>query len=210
MTNALGNSFARLLIEDVIAAASRRLDDDTQGNRRHWVRAVFAAIEDLSWDTRERVREVCDETGDLTPLAAMALRETHYQVDSKGRVHPQTRYVPLPTMVKLLVAQTKLLQSDFTLDFSNIGWRRFNDALDIRNRITHPKSPDDLRIADPDMTTINDGFSWFLSATLEISISAHAAYVFHIRSVQVLLDQLRSGDPAALAAYHAELNRDPE
>ena len=208
MGDELEFSFQRLLIEDVIAAADRRRAEDTQANRRDSVRSIFAAIEGLTWLLREHVRDASDTMGHLSTIAALALREASYQVDDRGRISEQSRFISLPVMIRFTVQQAKLLNPDIDVDFSGSGWARFNNALVVRNRITHPKSRDDLHITNPDLKALDEGFSWALAIYLEVMDSVQVAHAEFIHDMRDLLDKLKSGEPEALALYQASLNRD--
>ena len=42
------------------------------------------------------------------------------------------------------------------------GWQEFQDSIKIRNRITHPKTKDDLAVSQEDYDTVIRGFQWFV------------------------------------------------
>lgn len=199
--NELEESFAALLIGDVIAASQRREKDDSQANRRDLVRAIFAAIEGLIWLTREHILQSDDTLEEMSPLARMALREASYQVDSKGQLTEQTRYIALTAMVRLVVEQTKSFAPDLEIDYSGSGWSYFKNAIAIRNRATHPKSTTDLRITDFDLKTMNDGFAWILGTCETVMGCANTALKSYARDLRLLHEKLRDGDPEALALY---------
>ena len=56
---------------------------------------------------------------------------------------------------------------DASAFFSHNGWEKMQRALAIRHRITHPKSPEDLEIADDEMDTVRDAHVWLLNCTVK-------------------------------------------
>lgn len=195
----------RVLIGDVIAARERLNTADTQTARRDVVRASLAAIEGEVWLAREHVRETLRNLETLSPLADLALREHTYVVTENGTLLEQTRSVPLPTAVRLIVAQTQTICPDLSVDFTVAGWSNFRRAISIRNRITHPRPENDLNVSVDELNAVGSGLSW-LAATIEYIMGrTNLALVETRTSLDQLLDQLRAGDPAALEEYRAAL-----
>jgi hypothetical protein len=56
----------------------------------------------------------------------------------------------------------------YELKVDDGGWNGFKDALVIRNRITHPKSIDDLQLSDNEIQTVADAAEWFLKVQREL------------------------------------------
>lgn len=195
----------RILIADVLAARERLLLADTQTARRDVVRASLAAMEGEVWLAREHVRETLKSFDSLSPLADLALREQTYVVTENGTLLEQTRSLPLPTAVRLMVAQTQIICPDLSVDFAVAGWSNFRRAISIRNRITHPRPENDLDVSGDELNAVASGLSW-LAATIEYVMGrTNLALVETRTSLDQLLDQLRAGDPAALEEYRSAL-----
>lgn len=203
----LAHSFVAILITDIIDARALLSSANTPVNRRHVVRATLAAVEGLAWYCREHIREVASQTGDLTPLADMALREQTYTVTEQGEILEQVRYLSLSTSIRLMVKQATQIAPPFRVDFGETGWKSLKDAIAIRNRTTHPKQIIDLELSDSDIDTIRVGFDWFLAVCVEMLEMTTASYAAFVEASHHLLDELKAGDPQALADYHAALLR---
>lgn len=52
------------------------------------------------------------------------------------------------------------LQSSFILDIANSGWESFQELLEVRNRITHPKVAEDLIVSDTDIKHLRKAVAW--------------------------------------------------
>lgn len=193
----------RILIGDVIAARERLNMADTQTARRDVVRASLAAIEGEVWLARDHVRDTLRGFDELSPLANLALSEQAYVVTENGKLLEQTRSVPLPTAVRLVVAQTQIICPELAVDFAGTGWSNFRRAVSIRNRITHPRPENDLNVSDEELHAVASGLSW-LAATIEyIMASTNLALI----DARTFLDQLLAGNADALEKYQSELER---
>ena len=191
----LEESFERALSEDILAAIARREQDDSQASRRDVVRTSFAGIEGLAWILRQSVFEALESIADPSPAIRMAFLETTFQVDAQGRLTEPAKFIALPTMLRFTIAQAGMIAPDLKVDFSGKDWQRFNDAIAIRNRITHPKSIADLTISDLDIRKVGDGLRWMLQTVelvLRHTLDAQKSFVETSREV---LDGLRRQDP---------------
>lgn len=198
--------FIRLLIGDVIAARSRLAITDSQTARRDIVRASLAAMEGVTWTMRQHVASTVADLDALTPMADLALREASYNVTANGQIVEQPRWLALPTAIRLAVSQAKLISPEIEVDFSERGWSNVHSALNIRNRITHPKPGNDLTITKDDLNIVASGLSWLLATSDYVMASTNLALADHSKGLRDLVDRLRAGDPDALAAYQAVLD----
>jgi hypothetical protein len=198
-------AFVALLIEDVIAARERLTVSHTQGARRDVVRASLAAIEGATWVAREHVRTALAELEQLTPVADLAMRELTYAVSDSGQPKELMRGLPLLTAVRLVVWQARIISPEISVEFSTAGWSDLRKAVNIRNRITHPKPDQDLAISDDDLTVVGSGMSWLLATVEYVMASTNLALAQHTALMREILKRLRDGDPDALAEYHTIL-----
>ncbi len=193
----------RTLIEDVIAARERLEAVDTQTARRDVVRASLAAMEGEVWLAREHVRDSLRTLDELTPLADLALRETTYQVTDGGKLIEQTRSIALPTAVRLIVAQAQIICPDLAVDFAGTGWESLRSAVAIRNRITHPRPGRDLNVTNDELRIIEIGLNWLFATINYVMASTNLILV----EARKFIDELLTGDPAALKEYKKALER---
>jgi hypothetical protein len=57
----------------------------------------------------------------------------------------------------------------YELQVDDVGWDNFKQALLlIRNRITHPKTIEDLQLSDKEVQTAADAASWYLKVQREL------------------------------------------
>ena len=56
---------------------------------------------------------------------------------------------------------TRLLGGEPTFDADTEGWRTFRRAVKIRNRVTHPKSVENLELTDADIKCLIAAAHWY-------------------------------------------------
>jgi hypothetical protein len=198
-------AFMALLIEDVIAARERLTAAHTQTARRDVVRASLAAIEGVTWEAREHVRTVLAALEQLTPAADLAMRELSYAVSERGEPIEQMRGLPLLSAVRLVVWQAGIICPEISVEFSAAGWSDLRQAVNIRNRITHPKPDQDLAISDHDLAVVGSGMSWLLATVEYVMASTNLAFARSNDLLREIVQRLSAGDPDALAEDHAIL-----
>ena len=168
------------------------------------VRASLAAIEGQVWLAREHVRETLRGFDSLSPLADLALGEQTYTVGENGKLLEQVRSVPLPTAVRLVVAQAQIICPELEVDFAGVGWSNFRRAVTIRNRITHPRPENDLTVSDDELNAVASGLVW-LMATIEYIMASTNLLLMEARTT---CKKLLAGDANVLEEYYAALDRE--
>ncbi|MFZ5748094.1 MAG: hypothetical protein ACOY45_10635 [Pseudomonadota bacterium] len=203
-------TFTRSLLTDILVAREHLAEHDEQPRRRNLVRASFAAIEGLVWLLRCHVLDVGNNMGEIGPTEMLALQDRGYAVGDRGKLRETAQFLPLKTAIRLAVRLAQRIDSDLAIDFDDSGWSSLDRAIDVRHRITHPKSETDLVVSDSDLIIVNEGFAWLLAVTKKaMHATNHAARAF-LDDSRALLTALEAKDPEALAMYNALLHRDED
>lgn len=177
MNEVAKNSFTHILVGDVTVAENRMRDDDTPSHRRELVRAVFAAVEGLLWQLKQDVLEHAKDQ--LSHHEHAAMTEETYSVDARGSVNPTPRFLPLTTSIRLVVCIVKRYRPTYNLDFGHIGWANLKDAVEVRNRLVHPKRLEDFSVSDEEIRKTLSGFAWMLALVIEVLRETHIALAGH-------------------------------
>ena len=61
----------------------------------------------------------------------------------------------------LLTTRVAGRKSLLGIDYSRSGWRAMRNAEEIRNRLTHPKSPEACDVTDAEIATVAAALLWF-------------------------------------------------
>lgn len=190
-----------MLGEDVRAAMERRAQADTQSSRRDVVRTIWAANEGLIWVLREHVVDCANMTHGLKSDEIAVLSETTHNVSSKGVIRAQTKYVSTLGIFRLIARIAKRINPNAAIDFGTSGWNHLSDAQKIRNRITHPKSQQDLFLSDDDIFHTELAFFWLVPQAVECMEKLNHATKDYLGELNAVFGKLQSGDSEVTKLY---------
>lgn len=193
--------FIAVLLLDVDTVISRRDTSDSATHRRELIRTAFAAIEGVIWVYRNHVAAVARDLEALEPGEQMALAERSYTVTEQGKVFEQQRYLSMTATFRLISRIVSRLSETADRSFEGTEWNDFRKALKVRHRITHPKSENDLVIANGDIEAALCAFYWVLDVTLQDIQAVNIAYREWVEQMRRILDALKRGDADTLNAY---------
>lgn len=202
MVRETGANFIRTLVEDAISATTSS-DLASASSKRNLIRTTYAAIEGIAWHLAGHVAATAKDIGQLTAAEELALTEKGYQVTRQGRVSEQTRYIPLPSLIRLAANIASRVDQTFRVDFNGIGWNRFLAGLEIRNRITHPKGSPDLEISEADIATTVGALHWILEVTEAALVTTVGALREQAIQIADITRKLEDGDMETWAEYIA-------
>lgn len=194
-----------ILLQDVAIARQRQRFDDTQTSRRDLVRTQFAAIEGLVWFFRMEIASIASNMDRLWEKESAALSEEVHFVGADGQVATQKRFIPVGSGIRLSARIAKRI-AGFEADFGGSGWQKLKSATEIRNRITHPKRVEDLRLEEDDLADCEIAFFWASETMISALEASVAALRDQTEGVNEILGQLRSNDPTAWAHYQAAMS----
>ncbi len=152
-----------VLFTDVRSAKVTDPSDDTPERRRRYIRNVIALVEGVT-AAMGRIALADAESGNttFTPGEIAILRGLKYELNDEGGVRPVPSYQKLTRTVRFsFAALAKTYDADFTLVVGGSGWRCLKSTVEVRNRLLHPKKPEDLDLSDQEMKDGATGVDWF-------------------------------------------------
>lgn len=184
-------SLEQVLIDDLLAAVRR---PTVEGNRpRELVRAAFAAVEGFQSSLQ---RDLVDAAEDqLLPAEVAVLKEESYAVKESGEVRVVPTYLPLKQRVKLTAKIVARLRPGCHIDFGEQGWQQLLSSLDVRNRLTHPKTRLDMDVNESEVTAALAGAGWYIGNIVNVLRVGLTAYRENREQARRLADALRSWAP---------------
>jgi len=158
---------------------------NSQVVRRTLARAVFAAAEGaISVLKNECLRKAKVLPTIYTDAELAVLKEEQYGVREDGTAH--TRPLSVPTLANLRFAVAMVVRHPpglrFSLDTGGGEWRALRDALQIRHRVTHPRTIEDSTIADDDLGALIAGGFWFVGVIRDLTVAVQNAVIAYRRS----------------------------
>lgn len=159
-------TFTHLLVGDASDAFEQLKAENSPALRRSTVRAVFAAIEGLLWQLKSGLDAppAGESIGELA-----VLREETYSVDERGVLRTRPYYLPLPQTIRFLTRLVQRARPAYNLDFNHPGWTYLLASLEVRHRLTHPKTLEDLNVSEEELGQLSAAFAWFLAFVIEAS-----------------------------------------
>lgn len=154
--------FFSILNEDVENANKLMLENDTQFSRRMYLRSFFALIEGNAFRQRELALSVHKHKKNcFNEEEVIALEEKEIRIIDNGNVEVKKKIVQFFPLFKLSNKSYCKAFNKKLPDYANNGWNQLQKAVEIRNRITHPKSKEELVISDDDLEIINEAKCWY-------------------------------------------------
>ena len=146
--------------------------------RRHYVRALFAAIEGVTWAMKvvaaenQRLRSGSFSSGEI------ALLEEHtFELDDSGKVQRRAARIRLAPNIRFAFdALTRSEGVVFQLSVGESGWQALLTAIKIRDRLMHPKNSAALAVTDTELLTVRSACDWWageVSRLFSTAMSRH-------------------------------------
>lgn len=88
--------------------------------------------------------------------------------NERGKVSIVPKFLSLPSSIRLLVRTVQRYRPDYEVDFADAGWAGLKQAIQVRNRLVHPKTMEDLEVSDDDLQRASAGFHWILALEIEV------------------------------------------
>jgi hypothetical protein len=164
-------------LQQVFSVLSRDLDEIVAYGRetpspfahRTLVRAHFALMEGLAYQLRQVTLATLDQTEHLTAMEIALLKEERYGLDGKGRPQARENFQAfLPNLLFTIQCYLKNHGATYQPNTGHHGWEAMRKFVEIRNRITHPKSTSSLELTETDLKFVVEAASWWKATMLEM------------------------------------------
>ncbi len=164
------NSVYRILSADMDAAVAYSAEHSNPFAHRTVVRTLFSLIEGLAFQLRQvTIASLEPHTGSLTLAELVLLREERYNLNTKGEPETSDNFQNfLPNLLFTIRSYGKNHGATFQADTSTHGWQAMRHAVNLRNRITHPKSVANLTLSDQDQKNLIEAAAWWKKTLLEM------------------------------------------
>lgn len=137
--------------------------------QRALIRAFFAAVEGLSYQLRQVTLASLSATDLLTRAERSLLAEERHFLNDKGLPKTVEAFMQFPQSLLFSIATyIKNHGASFSPDLSGPGWQAFRRAVELRNRVTHPKSFASLAPSDSDLEDLMAASRWWHTTMLEM------------------------------------------
>lgn len=129
------------------------------------IRTMFAILEAVIYVWKQMALEYHPDPNCavFTQAERLFAQEQEYCLSDKGVVGTRRAKVSLKTNVRFaykMLAKSGSVNSE--LDVSGSEWQAFQKAIDVRDRITHPKNISDLNVTIEEHNAVTAAFGWLL------------------------------------------------
>lgn len=158
------NELFQTLTRDVDENFARLSTDSSQNNRRNYVRSLFALIESVVCDLREVLSQSIvrkySETGEFNIHEIIPLLDKKVIINNKGELQYQSNNHSSANLIKYVFKELAKSRNVSNIIFDD-DWKHFQEFIQIRNRLSHPKYESNIDVSDTELENIKKGRLWF-------------------------------------------------
>jgi hypothetical protein len=148
-----------------------RQDKQSQFWARAAIRCLCAVVEAKLFNVRRLAEKIAAATRvQFNQEEIDVLTEQKANVDSNGNQTLKPYWLPFRDSVKesirLYVKASGLI---IKIDYGVVGYDALCETFKRRDRLMHPKNPDDVQVSEKDMDTAYKGFKWLNTTVTSIA-----------------------------------------
>lgn len=158
----------RVLFDDVIAAGAASAGSPSDAATRTFVRTFFAYVEGVLYGLRRVAAISLEGTDILTEKNADKLKEQKRIALDAGDVQLVEKFYPLADSLRFVL---RCYGASYGLRYepsSGVEWQSMLAAIEIRDRLMHPKSVASLAVTPAEITSIYQARTWWSDSVREL------------------------------------------
>jgi hypothetical protein len=132
-------------------------------------RTYFAFVEGLAFQLRQVTLASLENTDFLTHAELAILKEERFQLDRKGIPEPKENFQSfLPNLLFSIRCYVKNHGASYEPNIGVAGWEAMRKAVEVRDRLTHPRSTTGLEVSEHDERYLIMAAAWWKQTLLEM------------------------------------------
>jgi hypothetical protein len=153
----------KILIDDLTEITKIQASEENNDTVvRTYLRGLFAWVEATIFGLKRIALKMSGHKKLFSPAELAMLQEQTYDLDEKGNIKLQPKLIPLTKNLRFAFATcSRAFGIANTLNVGDARWDSFQKAIEMRNRITHPRTPKDLHLSEQDFEQIKLALFWF-------------------------------------------------
>lgn len=162
-------------VDDLVRAHALAGDFSHAADRRAYVRTFLAMVEgaiacmkETLLDSQQLLAEVMQLEISFTQAELAILREKRFNLTSSGQAkESRLTLVDVPSNLRFTFNMLpRVWERELLIDYEKSQeWREFCAAVDIRNRLAHPREVSAFEVSDADLRTIEVAQQFFKAAS---------------------------------------------
>jgi hypothetical protein len=136
--------------------------DSSQYNRRVFVRSLFGFIEGTIYFLKQTAYSTGLSLRNIDISYAILLQDFTIELKSNGIPSIRTKFLKLEDNIKFAFKSiNKVYELKIDIGVGTENWNHFKKAIEVRNRLMHPKDAEDFQISDQEIEEIKATRDWF-------------------------------------------------
>lgn len=136
---------------------------DYEYHARQLIRAIFAFIEAVTFSAKIKAIEHCEARGiEVSPSERYLAGEIEHSITNNGEISERSAHIRLTDNIRfafrLLV---KSIENAQPFDASVEWWSCLKTSIKVRDRIMHPKMPEDIDLSGDEIVTALKAYEGF-------------------------------------------------
>lgn len=158
------NEFIEELRLDFKFVESNLNSDFSEFWSRTFIRTSISLIEAELFILKQDLIIYCrDNAIQISPEIALLLDSKKYEINSNGQVKERLLQVRLNDDIRFCFGQIKSFKGyKLYKEFDDSGWSKVISTIAVRNRLTHPKSSEDIVVSNQEVVDCKLAFNWFI------------------------------------------------
>jgi len=159
--------FAILNGDTITAGNAAKLQPANQYLQRTAIRTTFAMIEGLLNILNQTVLDYHKGgVAQLTPKEIENLTEEKRKAN--GEITPNFMRTSKKMVFSFNLFAQKIGGIEYSVDNTTSEWAQFENAIRIRNRITHPRNLEDMMLNEKEIISVLDVSKWFVTLYIDL------------------------------------------
>ena len=179
------------LLQDVSLAEKMLEENDNQYLRRCYVRAVFAMVEGTIFILKQTVfaygmshQEISNTKKLLSISDIVLLQEISIELGNNGKIVHGQEFLRTTDNLRFTVGIiSKIFDCNLDLNTGSKNWENFLKSVNIRNRVTHPKSIEDFQISDDEIMIVRESCNW-LNDIISVAIDGIVKKLLEFQNIK--------------------------
>ena len=126
--------------------------------RRLYIRVFVTMVEGSVAAIKNVILHYSEQLNDAERAV---LRDVTFDLNEKGVPYERPLRPPILSSLKFafrIFASVHKLS--IVPDYRSSGWQAMKNVIELRNRLTHPKTPNDLKVTDTDLKSVDEAEIW--------------------------------------------------
>ena len=189
---------AQVMRSDVNAAADAwQSEPESQFIKRTYVRTFCAYCEGTLFGLRQSILLFHDlGVRNLDAEEFLVLREAAFEVGSNGKLVRREKWIPMKGSLQFTVTMfTKAFGLPYELDTGGSGCQAYQRTLVVRDKLIHPKLPEEFLVSDQAAEDVCVASDWFESEQHKIFTPAFFPRMKELLGETGLFEEVRQSEP---------------